>query len=74
MKLVIVLPQELDWVTAELESVLERAQAEVAAGSRPEYSAGYFQAARDITEALERSYESLLQARRGNVRQMKPDA
>jgi len=73
VKLEIALPQEIDWVTEELKVAMDRGLAEVSSGARPEYAAGYYQAAKDLTEALEGSYAAQLQARRG-IREVKRDA
>lgn len=68
MKNVIELPQELDWVIDELQTALEKGYSEMTAGGRPEWSNGYLQAAREITEGLENKYQTMLEARRQVIR------
>jgi hypothetical protein len=67
VKLGIDLPYELDWVAEQLRTYMERGLAEIQSGGRPEYAAGYYAAAKDLTESLESAYAELLAARRNVV-------
>jgi hypothetical protein len=71
MRIVIDLPQELDWVADELQQRLEQGQGEMQSGGRPEWGMGYYQCARDLAEGLETRYQSMLATRQQRVVEMK---
>lgn len=62
MKIVLQFGPDAKFLKEELEAQMERAIADVAAGSRPEYAAGFYAASVMIAESIESRY---LAIRRG---------